>query len=355
VADADAILGLYELQEASYARFADALGTLLRKLLEPEDIQVAEVAARGKTLASLRGKLRRRPEYAALVDVPDLCGARIVGLTNDDVSKASEFVRARFEVRDEETHGSERADTFGYVSKHFVVGLGPLSDHLPEYEKFHAEIQVRTVLQHGWALISHALDYKTPEEAPVDIRRQLFRVAALMEVSDQLLGSFGEEVGKIREGYARAVDVIRETPVEAVDERAGQGLPLDIDSVRAAWDALPLEEIDRAAKLAEFAEWQSPSEELVRSGLSLVLEEAQAAGLRSVGDLEQAIRRLPDHADKLRRFAELMVERENHRPVAVPPFVVSVGLALESDPALDVFSNSIYEWMSGALREAKAG
>jgi hypothetical protein len=84
-----------------------------------------------------------------------------------------------------------------------------------------------------------------------------------------------------------------------------------------------------------------------------VLEEAQAAGLHTVGDVERAIRRLPEHADRLRRFAELMVERENHRPVAVSPFVLSVGLGLESDAALDVFAKSIYEWMGDALREAK--
>jgi ppGpp synthetase/RelA/SpoT-type nucleotidyltranferase len=349
------IIKRYTVQEASYARFAEALGSLLRQLLGEREIQVAEVSARGKTLASLEGKLQRRPQYATLADVPDLCGARIVGLTNDDVDHAADFVRASFDVREEEEHGIVQADTFGYASRHFVVGLGDLSEYLPEYEKFHAEIQVRTVLQHSWALISHALDYKTPEEAPLAVRRQLFRVAALMEVGDQLLGEFGKRVVETRQDYARVVDEIRVNPVEEVAERADTQLPLDIESVRTAWDALPLEEVDRAAKAAEFADWPNPSDELVRSGLSLVLEEGQAAGLRTVGDLERAIRRLPEHADEMHRFAELMVERENHRPVAVPPFVVCVGLALESDAALEVFSKSIYEWMGDALREAKAG
>jgi ppGpp synthetase/RelA/SpoT-type nucleotidyltranferase len=349
------ILDLYEFQQASWGRFADALAPLLRRLLAETDIQVAEISSRAKTLTSLRGKLQRRPEYSTLADVPDLCGARIVALTTDDVERACDFVRARLKVRSEETHGAEQADTFGYASQHFIVQLGQLSDYLPEYEKFHAEIQVRTMLQHSWALVSHALDYKSTAEVPANIRRQLFRVSALMEISDSLLRDFGEAVLEVRQGYARAVDEIRESPAEEVAERADTALPLDIESLRAAWDTLPLDQIDRTAEAAEFAPWANPSDELVRSGLSLVLEEAQAAGLTSVGDVERSIRRLPDHAPTMKRFADLMVKKESHRPVAVGPFVLSVGLAIESDAAFDVFSTSIYEWMGDALREAKAG
>ena len=352
--DSEEILRVYTKQQPSYGRFAEALLPVLRRMLGEWEIKIAEVSTRAKEIESLRGKLQRR-RYTTLTDVPDLCGARIVGLTNDDVDKASEFVRDRFEVRQEETHGLEQADTFGYASRHFVVGLGPLSEDLPEYATFHAEIQVRTILQHSWALVSHALDYKTPEEAPVNVRRQLFRVAALMEVGDQLLGEFGKAVVETQQGYARVVHEIRESPAEEVDERADTELPLDIESLRAAWETLPLAEIDQAATEADFAPWANPSEELVRSGLSLVLEEAQAAELQSVGDVERAIRRLPGHAPTMRRFADLMVKRENHRPVAVRPFVLSVGLAIESDAAFEIFANSIYEWMGEALREAKEG
>jgi hypothetical protein len=212
---------------------------------------------------------------------------------------------------------------------------------------------VRTVLQHSWALISHALDYKTPQEAPLNARRQLSRLAALMEVGDQLLDPFGKVVAETQQGIARVVDEIRESPAEEVAQRGDTELPLDIESLRAAWDTLPPDQIDEAAERAAFDPWSNPSDELVRSGLSLVLEEAQAPGLSSIGDLEGAIGRLPEHADKMRQFAEVMVRREDHRPVAVRPFVVSVGLALESDAALEVFSKSIYEWMGEALREAK--
>ncbi len=356
--EAAEILADYQGVRDTYVGFAAMLRQLLEALLRPTDVGLESVRSRAKEVDSLRGKLERHPEYTALLQLPDLCGARVVVHSLDDVERASQLVRSEFEVHAEERRGAEQAEAFGYASWHFLVSLRPPRSELPEnvqYAGLRSEIQVRTVLQHGWALISHRLDYKTESEVPKEVRRRLFRVAALLETSDELFADFGRAVDDIRATYARVVDEIREAPVEVVEERRGAELPLDIDSLRAAWDTLPLDVIDEAADLAEFSEWQTPSEELVRSGLSLVLEEAEAAGLRSIGDLERAIQRLPEHAPAMKRFAELMVEREKHRPVAVRPFVLSVGLGLESDAALDVFAQSIYAWMGDALRDAKAG
>ena len=250
----DAIISEYELRRGAYVRFAEALGGVLEDELRGTDIAVESVRFRAKEVESLRGKLERHPEYAQLDQVPDLCGARVVVYTIDDVHRASELVHARFHVHEEEAHGTEQAETFGYASRHFVVS--PARATLPEYADFRSEIQVRTVLQHGWALISHRLDYKSQSEVPNEIRRRLFRVAALLETSDELLDEFGRVVGELRASYAGDVE-----------GSGGTDLPLDIEALRAAWSTLPLDEIDHAAELAEFAPWAAPSEELVRSGL----------------------------------------------------------------------------------------
>src|SRR4029077_10215047 len=47
-----------------------------------------------------------------------------------------------------------------------------------------AEIQVRTVLQHAWAGISHKLQYKRENEIPKEFRRRLVRRAGLRELED---------------------------------------------------------------------------------------------------------------------------------------------------------------------------
>jgi ppGpp synthetase/RelA/SpoT-type nucleotidyltranferase len=54
-------------------------------------------------------------------------------------------------------------DELGYQSVHYLVQFSPERCALPEYQRFQgriAEIQVRTVLQHGWAEIEHDIQYK---------------------------------------------------------------------------------------------------------------------------------------------------------------------------------------------------
>ena len=52
-----------------------------------------------------------------------------------------------------------------------------------------AEIQVRTLLQHAWAMISHDRFYKSEFDVPEYFRRELARVAALLESADEEFGN----------------------------------------------------------------------------------------------------------------------------------------------------------------------
>ena len=79
-------------------------------------------------------------------------------------------------------------DQFGYRSTHYSVRLLPDRAHLPEWRDFaqlRAEIQIRTVLQHAWAAISHALQYKREFEVPSQFRRRLSRLAGMLELADE--------------------------------------------------------------------------------------------------------------------------------------------------------------------------
>lgn len=60
---------------------------------------------------------------------------------------------------------------------------------------------MRTILQHAWASISHSLDYKYGQDAPVEVRRKLFQVAALIEIGDSLFQGFKEDLEAVREDY----------------------------------------------------------------------------------------------------------------------------------------------------------
>jgi hypothetical protein len=78
-------------------------------------------------------------------------------------------------------------DRFGYTSVHLIVQLPAALVRRRHFERFaglHAEIQVRTVLAHAWAALSHATQYKRETETPLVLGRRFARLAALLELAD---------------------------------------------------------------------------------------------------------------------------------------------------------------------------
>ncbi|MPZ45409.1 MAG: hypothetical protein GEV05_18860 [Betaproteobacteria bacterium] len=118
-------------------------------------------------------------------------------------------------------HASQ-ASEFGYRSAHYIIRLSEKRSLLREWENFtdlKAEIQVRTVLQHAWAAISHKLQYKREGDVPASLRRKLFRLSALFELADDEFVSLRDASGNL----TRAIS----NQLSAGDTR----LPLDYLSV----------------------------------------------------------------------------------------------------------------------------
>ncbi|MCK4392178.1 hypothetical protein KAX17_04670, partial [Candidatus Bipolaricaulota bacterium] len=161
--------------------FADRIHALIEELVKSEGIPVAQVEDRAKSPESLAGKLQRKPYRDPFSEIKDLAGVRVVTYYHDDVQHVADVIRREFDVDDE--HSSNKlqelaVDEFGYRSFHLVCALQAPRDALPEWQQFAGlavEIQVRSVLQHAWAAISHKLDYKVASQAPAELRRQLFR------------------------------------------------------------------------------------------------------------------------------------------------------------------------------------
>ena len=109
-----------------------------------------------------------------------------------------------------------------YISVHYVVSLETTRAGLPEYAAFaqlRGEIQVRTVLQHAWAAIDHKLRYKSKEEIPANVRRQLYRISALLETADEEFESLRRRIAQIRADYSDAVAT------------GSLNIPLNVDSL----------------------------------------------------------------------------------------------------------------------------
>lgn len=159
------------------------------------------VEARPKTVESFEAKLDREGKSYRdpLNEITDLAGVRIIVYYAKDISLASQLVDDEFVVdstRSIDKSMSLAPDQFGYLSVHKIIRLSASRAALLEWqplENLTAEIQIRSVLQHSWAAISHALQYKHESDVPPQFRRRLVRVSGLLELADQEFGALREE------------------------------------------------------------------------------------------------------------------------------------------------------------------
>ena len=222
-----ALCELYRSSFSQYELFRASIETLIVHLLREEDIY-ATTESRAKDPASLENKLRRK-QYHSLGEIPDLAGVRIVVRYLSDVKRAVKLLESEFTVQESFPHWFASPDAFGYVSHHLVVKLSAERQSLREWSRYSdliCEVQIRTILQHAWGSISHSLDYKSEEDVPTAVRRDLFRVAALLESGDEMFDRYRTAVFNLRESYASSDD--------------WRKLPIDFESLQTQWDKLPV-------------------------------------------------------------------------------------------------------------------
>ncbi|SDW45051.1 ppGpp synthetase catalytic domain-containing protein (RelA/SpoT-type nucleotidyltranferase) [Pseudomonas syringae] len=183
----------YIARRPTYESLANSIKDLLSHIAKSIKIEVHTIEGRAKTVDSFLEKTTRsgKSYTNAIEEITDLCGLRVILYYQEDVQKFSNELRAQFII--DETKSSDkrkelRLDQFGYISVHLVGKIDDSRSKLVEWSQYKGlnfEIQVRTVLQHAWASISHALDYKSIVATPDQFRRQLSRIAGLLELSDE--------------------------------------------------------------------------------------------------------------------------------------------------------------------------
>lgn len=292
----DEIVQEYSRRRNQYVGLAGAAETLIRQLLDTAQIVPHDVEARAKELESLRAKIALHPQYESLGDLPDLCGLRVILYYPSEVEAVATLLANEFEIIEREVHGAEVLESFGYSSVHLVCRLSETRRSLREwspYADLNLEVQIRTVLQHAWAVISHRLTYKSNDEIPANTGRTLFRVAALLETGDELFDSFRAEVEAIRLEYGRK---------SAADE--WRELPIDLDSVREAWTAMwsesLLEKIDSFGFNPDTTDTAQPefSRELGR-----LVEVSNLLGISTLGSLADAAAEALEMGEHLKTMA----------------------------------------------------
>jgi len=207
---------LYAAVRDRHETYANKARGLLLELLDSAGIDAEVVEARAKSVESFVNKLQgegQRQYLDPISEMRDLVGLRIVTYIVDDAIKVGEVLEKNFEIawqRSPIASGDNGdPDRFGYVSDQYEVRLNGTRAALAEWAPFAdltAEVQVRTVLQHAWAAISHKLEYKAEREAPRKLRRQLSRISALLEVADKEFSELTEAGERLDADYVAALE-----------------------------------------------------------------------------------------------------------------------------------------------------
>jgi ppGpp synthetase/RelA/SpoT-type nucleotidyltranferase len=308
-------LASYSAIKPWYKKYAKRLSRLIKDLIEKEDVDIHQIEYRCKTIDSFSEKLAR-PDKAykdPLEEITDLIGMRIITYHLPDVERICSLIRKEFQV-DELNSADKRAslnpDRFGYLSFHLVVSLPEHRRNLTEWQEFaniKVEIQVRTVLQHAWAAISHKLDYKTAQEMAKEMKRKLFRLSALLELCDEEFQELSEQRELLAKSYSQNIE-------------SGQlDIEINFDSlinyVKANFRGQRLLDIAHAEG---WLNTNSPNHLLWEVNLRQIFPLFAVVGLSSIKQLEEIMTLVGNEgAEVLRDIAETS-KSKGYKPFAIP-------------------------------------
>ncbi|MBF0587606.1 MAG: hypothetical protein HQL53_00610 [Magnetococcales bacterium] len=202
----DHIIEKYDERQKLYQDFMNRQVTLLQEFIKENGPNVFSISGRVKERESLRNKLLTADKtYKKLEEITDIVGIRIVTYFEDEVEQIAEIIGREFKIN--ESHILDKGETldpdrFGYTSRHYIASLLDNRLELIEYKRFKgckAEIQVRSLLQHAWAEIETQLGYKSREGFPRERRRNISRVAGLLELADQEFSEVKQFVRPLQE------------------------------------------------------------------------------------------------------------------------------------------------------------
>jgi ppGpp synthetase/RelA/SpoT-type nucleotidyltranferase len=194
----------YEAVHKHYETYAAALKRLFENACRvsfPE----ALVQSRAKTVSSFAEKVVRKfDKYPDPVhQFEDLCGARVIVQTAEQVRAVCRYIEANFRIlKSEDKALLLKTDRFGYRDMHYNVripkpcpkALDLLPAEIDAIGDKTAEIQVRTWLEHAWADTLHDRVYKNDLKPSDEIVRTSNLLAALMEDGDRGLDKLADQV-----------------------------------------------------------------------------------------------------------------------------------------------------------------
>lgn len=197
----------YQAQEALYSNLSQKVAAIIKEFLDQNNITYYAITNRAKDIDSFIAKAEKDKYSDPKNQIKDLAGIRIITFVSSEVDSCSNLIKPLFKMDDQ--HSIDKRETLGtdkvgYRSVHYVGELAEDRLRLPEFRPFKGmsfEIQIRTILEHAWADISHDRNYKFGGILPPDndIQRRFSLAAATLELVDREFNSLAREIDKYKE------------------------------------------------------------------------------------------------------------------------------------------------------------
>ena len=149
---------------------------------------IETVKSRVKTPQSIAGKLEKRNlpvTFESMVEnLHDIAGVRVICPYISDIYSVRDMLLKQPDITLlEEKDYIKNPKESGYRSLHLVIQVPVYLSTTTHHVK--VEIQLRTIAMDFWACLEHELHYKTTTNVPESIRRELFRVAETIAMTDR--------------------------------------------------------------------------------------------------------------------------------------------------------------------------
>ncbi|WP_314437031.1 GTP pyrophosphokinase [Massilia timonae] len=168
-----------------------------------ENFLKVPIQSRLKKEKSIRSKIIRHNLKNLRRDVRDLYGLRFVVLLNSDVRLVEAAIKQTGvwdaeKVRDFGTEDVGSPSSFDYQSVHYIITCPKetILDDVRIPVGTCCEVQIRTMLQHAYAELTHDNIYKPSQLVPYVAKRLVARSMALMETTDEIFCQTLEELRK---------------------------------------------------------------------------------------------------------------------------------------------------------------
>lgn len=282
----------YDLLGPSLKQLEAEAKYILQPELEASHIKLSGVESTIRDKEALLQECADRNVSDIENEVHDLVSVCIITLFKSDVPRIERIVMDAFEAEKIEQDRMSAPEALGYVSARYKCRMKKIYRG-PRYDVISGrvfEVQIRTLCMHAWASVAQHLDYRTENDIPPELKKEMNALSGLFFVAD----------GQFESVYRQRI-ATREMAMQRAGTPEAKARALSFDTVAA-----------------ELARLYPDRDQCSPRALSLFLSEISAAGMATVEELLAVL-------EPIRPIA-LEFEERNPPPSARGQFT-DVGLA----------------------------